>query len=247
MDSRHGDQSLTIDAVRGWQEVVRNKSLHGPVLALRLWERWQAEGPRAMGDATYLGTMRILGRDTPVDFTQVTTGEVEAIFYTDPQNREIVLIEIEVDKQLDRLEVYFENYRPQGKISVPTRLRVGYGPETRLVNRYRIGVLSATEWGKAMTRRNARWGAILLGGMIVVDPLSPAGLESTIVFADSTLSGTRTQTAAVSTARDETAPVRWWNSPKMFRANSSKSMGRVVFKAWRVIKVDSLSAMPGTW
>ncbi len=133
IESKFGDQTLIIDAIRGWGQSIESKSLHSSSLALRLWQRWRTIGPRNMGESTYLGTTRIIGFEPPVDFTKVTTGEVEAFFYTDPDDGRIVLIEIEADARLDRLEVYFDDYRKQGELMVPGSMRAGFGTEPRYV------------------------------------------------------------------------------------------------------------------
>ena len=79
------------------------------------------------------------------DLCQVTTGEVEAYFYTSPDTHRVVLLEIQADSRQDRLEVYFDNYQStavQGLGGaatelvlpvIPTRLRSRYGPDTPMV------------------------------------------------------------------------------------------------------------------
>ena len=131
IESKLGDQNLTIDATRGWGTSIESKSLHSSALALRLWQLWRTIGPRNMGESTYLGTTRIIHSERPVDFTKVTVGEVEAYFYTSPDDGHIVLIEIETDRQLDRLEVYFNDYRKQDELFFPGSLQAGYGTESQ--------------------------------------------------------------------------------------------------------------------
>ncbi|MDZ4850222.1 MAG: trypsin-like peptidase domain-containing protein [Pirellulaceae bacterium] len=132
IESKFGDQSIIIDATRGWGELVSSKSLHCAALGARLWQQWKSIGPRNMGEATYLGTCRIIGVESMVDFTKVTSGEVEAFFFTSPDDGRIQLIEIESDRQLDRLEIYFDDYQSQEALQVPKTLRVAFGPETRM-------------------------------------------------------------------------------------------------------------------
>ena len=129
IESRLGDQLATVDATRGWSQWIESKSIHAPSLALRLWQQWHTRGPRKMGETTYLGTTRVMSSDRFMDMTKVTTGEVEAYFYTDPKDHRIVEIEIEINDQLDRLEVTFEDYRQQGKVFVPSKFRAGFGTD----------------------------------------------------------------------------------------------------------------------
>lgn len=131
LESKIGDQTLTVDSTRGWEASIESKSLHGSSLALRLWQQWRMVGPRNMGVSTYLGTTRIIDSELMVDLTKVAAGEVEAYFYTTSDDGRILLIEIEADARLDRLEVYFENYRKQDEFLVPGRLRAGYGTESQ--------------------------------------------------------------------------------------------------------------------
>ncbi len=133
IDSKLGDQSLIVDGTRGWEAAIESKSLHGSSLALRLWQQWKTVGPRNLGVSTYLGSTRIIDSERLVDLTKVTAGEVEAYFYTSPDDGRILLIEIEADSQLDRLEVYFDDYRNQGEFNVPESLRAGFGAETQLI------------------------------------------------------------------------------------------------------------------
>jgi hypothetical protein len=112
---------------------------------MELWQRWNTVGPRAMGECTYIGTAPVIGLDVWQDLTQVTTGEVESFFYTSPETKKIVLIEIQSDSRQDRLEVYFDDYSTKSidglnKISaeslsksVPQRIRSSFGLSTPMV------------------------------------------------------------------------------------------------------------------
>lgn len=128
-----GDQSIAIDPLIGWASMVESKSLHGGALGLRLWERWNSIGPRAMGEATYIGTVAVVGQDRLMDLTMVTVGEVEGYFYSNPRDGKLVCIELEAQSRLDRLEVYFDEYQSIEQMQVPRKLRVSYGPEPRFL------------------------------------------------------------------------------------------------------------------
>ncbi len=132
IESKFGDETRTIEGTRGWSELIELKSLHCSAQALRLWQQWRTIGPRNMGEATYIGTTTMMGLEQPVDLTKVSSGEVEALFYTDPEDGRIVLIEIEAASRLDRFEATFDEYRKQGELLVPVRMHFGFGIESRL-------------------------------------------------------------------------------------------------------------------
>jgi serine protease Do len=129
--SKFGDEAVTTDPQRGWGDLIRQRSPHGMSLALRLWQRWHSQGPRSMGEATYLGTVGVPDRPGFVDLTQVTVDEVEVFFYADPASGEMVRIEIEFEADRDRLEVAWESKPAGDGGTIPSRIRAGYGPETQ--------------------------------------------------------------------------------------------------------------------
>lgn len=131
IDSKFGDESTTIDQQRGWNDLVKKKSYHALALGLRLWQQWHTLGPRKMGEAIYLGTGRRPGSETLCDLIQVTVGEVEAFFYTDPRDGRLVAVEIESDSKLDRFEVAFDKDKLQDGLHIPSLITAGYGPEAR--------------------------------------------------------------------------------------------------------------------
>ncbi len=90
-----GEQTLAIDSRLGWANMIESKSLHGPSLGIRLWQGWNTVGPRAMGEATYIGTTAVVGQSQLMDLTLVTVGEVEAFFYSNPTDGQLVCIELE--------------------------------------------------------------------------------------------------------------------------------------------------------
>ncbi len=153
-----GSDTSIIDPVRGWANIIDTQSLSGPALAIELWQRWNSIGPRAMGECTYIGTAPVIGLDAWQDLTQVTTGEVESFFYTSPETKKIVLIEIQSDSRQDRLEVYFDDYEttliegiksPSGEPfsrPIPKRIRSSYGLTTPMVIDFkRLNVSQETE------------------------------------------------------------------------------------------------------
>jgi len=133
IESKFGDETRMIEATHGWGESVESKSLHCSALALQLWHQWRTIGPRNMGESTYLGTTTIIGTERPVDFTKVSVGEIDAFFYTASDNGRILLIEIEANNRVDRLEVYFDDYHKQGDLLVPARMETGFGLEARMI------------------------------------------------------------------------------------------------------------------
>ncbi len=133
IESKLGDQVLVLDSTRGWEEAIETKSLHGTALAMRLWQKWRTIGPHNMGASVYLGTTSPIDSDRMVDLTKVTVGEVETYFYTSADDGRILLIEVEANSQLDRLEVYFDDYHKQAELMVPRSLRSSFGTESQFI------------------------------------------------------------------------------------------------------------------
>jgi serine protease Do len=133
IQSKLGEESTMIDQLGGWNDLIKTKSYHAISLGLRLWEQWNLDGPRKLGETTYIGTTKIIGHDQLVDLTQVTIGEVEVFFHTDPSDGRLLLLEIESDSKLDRLEVGFERYEESGNRNVPRMIKAGFGPEPRWI------------------------------------------------------------------------------------------------------------------
>jgi S1-C subfamily serine protease len=131
IQSKFGDESTTIDAQRGWNELIKTKSYHSIAFGLRLWQQWHTIGPRNLGEAVYLGTVGRPGSKKLYDLVQVTVGEVEAFFFLDPKDGRLSAIELESDRDLDRFELSVIKEDPQAETGFPSLIQTGFGPEPR--------------------------------------------------------------------------------------------------------------------
>jgi S1-C subfamily serine protease len=102
-------------------------------IAMRLWYQWHELGPRKLGEVIYIGQSPVLGKQGLLDMTRVVLGEVTAEVYTSLSNGDIELIELFTDRQTDPAEVYFDYDAASPMAPLPSRVRLNYGLESRLV------------------------------------------------------------------------------------------------------------------
>jgi hypothetical protein len=117
----------------GWNPWIQKQSPLPIAIALRLWYQWHEQGPRKLGETTYIGQSPVLGKQGLLDDTRIVLGEITAEVYTSSANGDIELIELYNDRQTDPAEIYFD-YQPQAPAGqLPSRIRLQYGLESRLV------------------------------------------------------------------------------------------------------------------
>lgn len=102
-------------------------------IAMRLWYQWHELGPRKLGEVIYIGQSPVLGKQGLLDMTRVVLGEVTAEVYTSLSSGDIELIELFADRQTDPAEVYFDYDAASPMAPLPSRVRLNYGLESRLV------------------------------------------------------------------------------------------------------------------
>lgn len=124
-----GGEPKMIDRQIGWNGVVREQSFHAIGIGLRLWRAWHHTGPRNLGEAIYIGTTTCPSYDGMLDMTQVTVGEIEAFFYTRPEDGRLQRLEMECEKDTDRFEMEFAEYGLEGFPNEPRLIRAGVGVE----------------------------------------------------------------------------------------------------------------------
>jgi S1-C subfamily serine protease len=101
----------------------------GLLVALHLWRRLLVEGPGGYGDVYYLGTAPIPGKEKMYDVLVGVFNVVESKFYFDPDNGQMVLMEMFPDPYADPCEIHFDDYREVEGRQLPHRLDVRYGDE----------------------------------------------------------------------------------------------------------------------
>ncbi len=128
-----GDKTDSIGLKTAWATSIQKQESLPVAIAMRLWHQWHEQGPRKLGEVTYIGQSPVLGRPGLLDTTRIVLGEVTADVYTSAINGDIELIELYADRQSDPAEIYFDQ-DPQSPAGVlPSKVRLQYGLEPRLV------------------------------------------------------------------------------------------------------------------
>jgi len=99
----------------------------GLLAALHIWRRVMIEGPHKIGDAYYLGTQPLRGREGLFDVVVVTFDVVEVQMSFDPDSGRLVALEMFPELGQDPCEVYFDDYREVAGQHVPHRMLVRHG------------------------------------------------------------------------------------------------------------------------
>jgi S1-C subfamily serine protease len=126
------DKTDSIATKVGWSAWIQQQSPAALGLGWRVWQQWQQLGPRKMGEAIYLGRSPVLGKPGLRDTTRLTLGEIDAVVYTSPEDGSIDCIELIPDQQTDPAEIYFDQYREVDGKSIPSKIRLHFGLESRL-------------------------------------------------------------------------------------------------------------------
>ncbi len=99
----------------------------GLLPALYLWRRLAVEGLDSFGQVYYLGTAPLPGQESPVDVLVGLFGGAECHFFFQPDDGELLAIEMYGAPETDPCEVYFRQYRQAGGFRWPTKLEVRFG------------------------------------------------------------------------------------------------------------------------
>ncbi len=101
----------------------------GLLLALHLWRRLVLEGPDGFGEVYYLGTAPLPEREGLVDVLVAVDRGVECRLYLDPEQGDLLALEVFPADDADPCELYFHDYRGvQGRF-LPGRMDVHHGGE----------------------------------------------------------------------------------------------------------------------
>jgi hypothetical protein len=101
----------------------------GLLAALHLWQRLLLFGPRPFGEISYLGTMPWGGDERLADCLLAIRGGVEARFYFDPENADLVGLEMQASDDEDPCEIYFSDVREVDGRHLPHQWTVRHGDE----------------------------------------------------------------------------------------------------------------------
>ncbi len=124
-----GGKEWSIDAKGNWSQSIQNKESSLLLAGLSLFHRWHRDGPNMLGDAFYFGDAPIENSKSYFDVVQVTFGDAECRFHSDPSSGEIRLIEIKGEEDQDPAEIYFDSYQQEGERRWPNRVRLQFGLE----------------------------------------------------------------------------------------------------------------------
>ena len=127
------DKTSSVPVKGGWGPWIQNQDPLPISIAMRLWYQWHEQGPRKLGEVIYIGQSPVLGKQGLLDMTRVILGEVTAEVYTSLSSGDIELIELFTDRQTDPAEVYFDYDAASPMAPMPSRVRLNYGMESRLV------------------------------------------------------------------------------------------------------------------
>ena len=124
------DQKQTVAIGNGWSRLLESRSLHAFGIGIKLWRDWQQLRPEQLGAATYVGGGAVIQETKQFDLTQITTADIEAYLYSDPESGQLRLLELAIDKNTERFEMYFDNYEIRGDKNFPSQVRFGYAIES---------------------------------------------------------------------------------------------------------------------
>jgi hypothetical protein len=127
------DKTESTEGKFAWSVWIQQQSPLAIGLGWRTWQQWHHVGPRKMGEAIYIGRSPLLGKQGMQDTTRITLGEIDAVVYTSPENGNIECIELISDGQSDPAEIYFDGYHTVEGRAMPSRIRLVFGLENRLV------------------------------------------------------------------------------------------------------------------
>ncbi|MCY3004942.1 MAG: trypsin-like peptidase domain-containing protein [Planctomycetota bacterium] len=128
-----GDKTNSVPIKGNWGTWIKNQEPMPIAMAMRLWYQWHEQGPRKLGEVIYIGQSPVLGKQGLLDMTRIVLGEVTAEVYTSVASGDIELIELFTDRQTDPAEVYFDYDAASALAPMPSRVRLQYGLESRLV------------------------------------------------------------------------------------------------------------------
>jgi len=128
-----GDKADSVTVKNGWNPWIQKQEALPIAIALRLWFQWHQQGPRNLGEVTYIGRSPVIDKAELLDQTRIVLGEITAEVFTLPSTGDIELIELYTDRQSDPAEIYFDHDPKAQPGHVPSRVRLQYGLESRLV------------------------------------------------------------------------------------------------------------------
>ncbi|MGE3242649.1 MAG: S1C family serine protease [Pirellulales bacterium] len=132
------DQSGTIVMPEGKSGAQFSLSLSGELspprsggllAALHLWQRLLLVGPKQFGEVVYFGRLPWPNDKTQPDCLVGIQGGVKTRFYFDPQQGDLVGIEMQADDDQDPCEIYLSDFRPVDGRQLPFHWMIRHGDD----------------------------------------------------------------------------------------------------------------------
>ncbi len=117
----------TVVAGTDFSEQLGPAGSGGLLAALHIWRKVLIEGPHKIGDAYYLGTQPLRGREGLYDVVVVTYDVVELHLSFEPGSGRLVAVEMFPEVGKDPCETYFDDYRDVNGLRLPHRAVVWHG------------------------------------------------------------------------------------------------------------------------
>jgi hypothetical protein len=99
----------------------------GLLVALHLWRKLLVLGPEQFGDVYYFGGIPNRYTNDVGDVLVATRGVVENNFVFDQSNHRLLAMEMYPDVESDPCELYFDDYKVDGELTVPGTIRFAFG------------------------------------------------------------------------------------------------------------------------
>jgi serine protease Do len=124
---RHPGGEAKIDLSGSLAELQTPSGSGGLLVAMAMWRRLLAAGPKQFGDLYYLGTVPVPDHAGLADVLIGTYGGVETRFMVDPGDGELREVEMWPDDDTDPCELYFADYHELDGRMLPGRFEVHFG------------------------------------------------------------------------------------------------------------------------
>ncbi|MEO8269744.1 MAG: trypsin-like peptidase domain-containing protein, partial [Aureliella sp.] len=140
-----GSRTLTAELTDRMSDVVAQRRETGLLVALHALQQFLMLGPERIGETTYLGTLPVYAEPSTVLADAPRQAVLQTLWYDakvrfsfDSTTGLVSLVEVYGDIGQDPVELYVDQYAPlvagaQAKPLLPSRIRLQYGTEPRLL------------------------------------------------------------------------------------------------------------------
>ncbi len=121
-----GDQTAVLDSQADLGQQLNPTGSGGLLPALHLWHRLVTGGPESYGDVFYLGRLPASDSQRLAHVLNATYDVMETKFFFDPQNAELIALEMWSDPDKDPCEIHFEDYAIINETYFPRMISVHF-------------------------------------------------------------------------------------------------------------------------